>query len=362
MKNKVLILLLIFSLLSVMFYGCKGNEKVSEDITNMSETETTVVSTTKPWSWESATPDSQGVSSEEIDNLHNTFESFNLLSSVIVKNDKIIDEYYKDGYDKDSLFLLNSASKSVTSALVGIAIDKGFIQDTDVLLSEYFPEVKSFSDDNWDKITIEHLLTHTSGIRSTDSDLWYDWRNSDNWLEYIFSLPFDSAPGTQFSYSTGNTHLLSAIIEKATNMSLYDFGKKYLFGPVGMDSVKIDTSPEGVSDGGNGIYMNVYDMAKFGRLYLENGKWEGNEIISEEWINHSTSVQFKRSDGSADYGYQWWVRTFGGENYDAFFAQGHGGQYIFVVPDLDLIVVFSSDYEGATGIYWQMVENIVNAC
>ena len=95
---------------------------------------------------------------------------------------------------------------------------------------------------------------------------------------------------------------------------------------------------------------------------MHNGVWKGRQIISEQWINDSTSVQFDRPSGSADYGYQWWVRTFGEENYHTYFAQGHWGQYIFVVPDLELVVVFTSHYEGSSSIYWRLMNNIVNAC
>lgn len=103
-------------------------------------------------------------------------------------------------------------------------------------------------------------------------------------------------------------------------------------------------------------------MAKFGQLYLNDGIWEDQQIVPSEWVEQSTSVRFKRLSGSADYGYQWWVRTFGEQNYDAYFAQGHAGQYTFVVPQLELIVVFTSNYTGSTSIYWQLVNDIVNAC
>ena len=171
-----------------------------------------------------------------------------------------------------------------------------------------------------------------------------------------------SRPGTVFNYFTGNTHLLSAIIQQATGKTTYEFGKEYLFEPLDIDSVECTTDPQGISDGGNGFAMNVYDMAKIGQLYLNNGVWNGEQIIPAEWIQESTTLQFDRSSGSADYGYQWWVRTFGNNNYPAYFEQGHYGQYIFVVPDLELVVVFTSHYEGSRSIYWQLMNNIVNAC
>lgn len=205
------------------------------------------------------------------------------------------------------------------------------------------------------------LLTHTTGIDASDTANWNEWLASSNWVDYVLNRQAVSRPGIVFNYFTGNTHLLSAIIQQATGKSAYEFGKEYLFEPLDIDSVECTTDPQGISDGGNGFAMNVYDMAKFGQLYLNNGVWNGEQIVSEQWVKDSTSVQFTRSSGTANYGYQWWVRTFGDNNYDAYFAQGHYGQYIFVVPDLKLVVVLTSYYEGNTSIYWQLMNSIVNA-
>ena len=273
-----------------------------------------------------------------------------------------MDEYYKEGYDEASEFVLNSASKSVTSTLIGIAIDEGIIGGVDDPISRYLPQVLELGDPAWGEITVRHLLTHTSGIYSTDNELWYDWRASDSWLDYIFALPIVSTPGERFSYSTGNTHLLCAILQEAAGMTVYEYGKPRLFDPVGMDSAACGMDPQGICDGGNGFSMNVYDMAKFGQLYLNGGVWAGEQIVPAEWVEASTTLQYDRITGSADYGYQWWVRTFGQARYPAYFAQGHAGQYIFVVPDLELVIAFTSDYTGATSIYWQLVEEIVEGC
>ena len=280
---------------------------------------------------------------------------------VIVRNENIVDEYYKEGYDQNSIFDLHSVSKSITSALMGIAIDQGYIESVNVPISNYFPQILETGSEYQRQITIWHLLTHTSGINASDTYNWDAWRNSDNWVDYVLDRDVTSRPGTVFNYFTGNSHLLAAIIEQATGQSLYEFAKENLFDPLGMDSANVSTDPQGIEDGGNGFTMNVYDMAKFGLLYLNNGVWDGEQIISEQWVNDSTTVQFTRSSGSANYGYQWWVRTFGNNNYDAYFAQGHFGQYIFVVPDLELIVVFTSHHDGSSSMYWEFVTNIVNA-
>lgn len=324
---------------------------------------TTVSTTAAPpaWQWQKDSPQNQGVDPAVLNDVHEAFDSFPLLSSVIVRNGYIVDEYYKDGYDENSVFVLNSASKSVTSALIGIAVDMGLIESVDVPISTYFPQVLE-NGGYWAEITIRHLLTHTSGIDMSDTADWYDWRSSANWVQYILDRSVTSRPGTVFNYYTGNTHLLSAILQQASGMTLEKFGKRYLFDPMEMNSASVSADAQGISDGGNGVSMNIYDMAKFGMLYLNGGEWQGSQLVSQDWVTQSTTVQFERDSCSADYGYQWWVRTFGDHDYPAYFAQGHAGQYIFVVPDLQLVIAMTSNYEGATSIYWRMVNQIVNAC
>lgn len=316
----------------------------------------------EPWVWPVDTPENQGVSAQALEALHVRFDGFPLLSSVIVRNGRIIDTYYKSGYDENSLFVLNSASKSVTSMLFGQALDMGYIESVDAPIAEYIPRVAGLADERWQRVTLRHLLPHTSGLASTDSSRWGEWRSSENWMEYIFALPFEHEPGTRFDYSTANTHMLSAVIESATGMSLGDFARQYLFDPLDIESARIDLDPQGVSDGGNGVWMTTADMARLGQLFLQKGRWEGEQIVPESWVEASTTMQFDRNEGSADYGYCWWVRTFGDERYPAYFAQGHAGQYIFVVPQLELTVAFNSDYIGSTGIYWQLMNDIVAAC
>lgn len=314
------------------------------------------------WEWQHDAPENHGVDTGVLNRIHTALDSTDILAMVVVKDDRIVDEYYKDGYDETSVFRLYSCSKSVTSALMGIAIDKGLIDGVDVPVSAYFPQAAQGRSDGFDRITIRHLLTHTSGIDASDTNDWGAWINSDNWVDFVLNRPVAFEPGTVFQYFTGGSHLLAAIIQEAADRTLYEFGKEYLFDPLGMDSVECGTDAQGVSDGGNGFAMNVYDMAKLGRLFLNGGVWEGQQIISEEWVRESTALQFQCAPGSADYGYQWWVRTFGKENYDAYFAQGHFGQFIFCVPDLDLIVVFTSHHEGSNSMYWQFVSDIVAGC
>ena len=312
--------------------------------------------------WETDNPENHHMSAEVINDLNRQFEKTEITSSIIVKDGRIVNEYYQDGYGEESTFPVHSCSKSITSAIFGIAWDEGLITDLDEPIADYFPALNE-SDSAWkQEITIRHLLTHTSGLRSTE-DRWYEWRAASNWQADVLDGPMASEPGTEFDYSTGNTHLLSAILQKAANETLYDYGKAHLFDRIGMESVRCGTDAQGVSNGGNGFILTARDMARFGLLYLNRGKWEDEQIISEDWIDQSTTTQVERYGGSADYGYQWWVRTFGNAQYAAYFAQGHGCQFIFVIPDLDLAVTFTSSYHDNShaGDYWKYVTEIVES-
>ena len=376
-KGKVLLVILILIIITILVVfvlnRTNDNQQEQQEVTtdtvdNSNSEENQLVSndneieTEETWEWQHDTPENHNIDSAQLDAVHNIIDQYPINAEAIIKDGVIVDEYYKDGYDQTSKFTLQSTSKSITSAILGIAIDKGYIENVNVPISNYFPQILESDSDYLKEITIWHLLTHTSGFNASDTGNWDEWRNSDNWVNYVLNASVTSRPGTVFNYFTGNTHLLSAIVQQATGQTLYEFGKEYLFDPLDMDSVECGTDAQGISDAGNGFAMNVYDMAKFGQLFLNNGVWNGEQIISEQWIKDSTSAQFNRSSGSADYGYQWWVRTFGDNNYPAYFAQGHYGQYVFVVPDLELVVAITSYYEGSSSVYWQIMNNIVNAC
>ena len=168
------------------------------------------------WEWQYDLPENHGLDSNAPGRLHEALDPTQVLASVIVKDGYIVDEYYKEGCDENSVFLLHSCSKSVTSALIGIAIDRGYIESVDVPISEYFPQIAKSGSEYLKQVTIWHLLTHTSGISNADTDVWEDWRSSENWVDYVLERPVTSEPGTVFSYTTGGTHLLSAILQKAT--------------------------------------------------------------------------------------------------------------------------------------------------
>ena len=302
--------------------------------------------------WEFDIPENRGMNSEILSQLHTAAAKTDINAIVTTKNGVIIDEYYKDEYDETSVFRLASCSKSFTGALIGIAIEQGYISGVEAKLSEFLPKIGNGKQE----ITIKHLLTNTSGIE------WYEWSGgtsfreftrSENWVEYVLEKPMVAQPGTYFSYTTGGSHLLAAALEKATGKTAFEFGKENLFEPLGMDSVEWRSDPQGITDGGNGISMTVRDAAKFGQLYLNAGKWRDEQIISADWVEDSIITQDAGPGGrSGTYGYQWWLRPFGAAEYDTYYAMGHGGQFIFVVPELELVTVMACRFPQNTYAPW----------
>lgn len=304
-------------------------------------------------SWRFDTPENHSMVPEMFTALHEALANSSVYAMVTAKDGVIIDEYYSSGYDEASRFALHSCSKSFTGALVGVAIEQGYIGGVDDPLSDYLPQVLALEDTRKQQITLRHLLTHTSGLE------WYEWgggqsnwrefQSASNWVDYILGRRLVAQPGAIFNYSTGNTHLLAAVLEQATGVSALEYGALNLFEPLGMDSVTWKTDPQGITDGGNGISMTARDAARFGQLYLEGGRWHDRQLIPAEWLKDSTSVQNAGPGGSTgQYGYQWWVRSFGDGDYDTYYALGARGQYILVVPQLNLVSVIASHYPQNT--------------
>lgn len=298
--------------------------------------------------WEISSPGNYNMDGELLDRLSAVLPEREIIYSMVtVKDGYIIHEYYKEGYDENSVFRLHSCSKSFTGALIGIAIDQGLISGVNAKLSEFLPQVAESDNAYRQQITIEHLLTHTSGIEwyewGGNSSSWRPFQQAENWVDYVLGCRMAAEPGSYFAYSTGGSHLLTAALQEAAGESAYEFGLEHIFQPLGMDSVEWPADPQGVTDGGNGIAMTARDAAKFGQLYVDGGRWRGRQIIPETWVEQSTVTQNAGPGGSSgSYGYQWWLRSFGEGNYETYYAMGYAGQFIFIVPELELVTVITS--------------------
>ena len=264
-----------------------------------------------------------------------------LKSLLVSHRGNLVLERYFNGARATQLANIKSASKSVISALVGIAISKGHIRSVDEKAAAYFPELAADNDAMKRGISIEDLLTMRSGLASTSGRGYGAWVQSKNWVRYVLQRPLIDPPGTRIEYSTGSSHLLSAIITKATKMSTWQFAQEELAKPLGFSQAKWPTDPQGIYFGGNEMLMTPRQMIEFGELYLNQGKAGDRQIISKDWID-KTQIGRGRSRWGSDreYGYGFWIREFNGHT--SYYAWGYGGQFVFIVPARDLVIVTTS--------------------
>ena len=281
--------------------------------------------------WRVSAPEKQGMDSTTLNQMSDFVkESKPRMSSIIVvRNGYLVFEEYYEG-NEDDVQIIHSVTKSIISALIGIALKEGFIESIDQKIVDVFPEyVTDETDPLFEEITIRHLLTMTSGIQAILN------------IEICFSKQLLTPPGTYFRYNTVDPHILSAIITKSTGMSALEYGKKQLFNPLGIKQVKWEADSNGISFGGGGIGMMSRDMAKIGYLYLNDGMWGRKQILTTEWTNESTQYQVDVSGTVGKvvegYGFLWWVINI--LDYPSFNAIGMGGQHICVIPDLELLFV-----------------------
>ena len=263
---------------------------------------------------------------------------------LLVRDGYLVSErYWREG-TRSKPHNIKSASKSVISALVGIAIDKGYF-GLDQPIVELLPKAAKFFDDpQKKKITVRHLLTMRSGLRPASYQAYNVWIASGDWVKEALHGPLRSAPGASYHYSTANTHLLSVILAETTNGSTRSFAEKHLFGPMDIEVHGWEKDPKGVHIGGNNLSLVPRDLAKFGQLYLDGGRWGDRQLIPRSWIEASTRPT---ENGSHDiygtYAYLWWAQP---PEKDSFAAVGFGGQYVLVSPRHNAVVVLTSTLES----------------
>jgi CubicO group peptidase (beta-lactamase class C family) len=250
-------------------------------------------------------------------------------------------EYYAKGAAATRTTNVKSVSKSVISTLVGIAIDRGLIKSVNEPIVRYFPQLARDPDPRKVRITIEDLLTMRAGLVSTSFDNYGAWVGSRNWIDYILSRPLEADPGTEMEYSTGNSHLLSTILTKATGQSTWAFAEDALARPLGFTLSRWPRDPQGVYFGGNEMLMAPNQLLALGELYLNRGKRGERQLLPASWVDLSCTGRGRsRFNPDQTYGYGWWLRDFAGRQ--GCFAWGYGGQYVIVFRDPGLIVVTTS--------------------
>lgn len=308
-------------------------------------------------------------------------------SLLIYKDGKLVFEEYFPGHDyswdgpnfqgtwvswnRDKEHNIHSVGKSITSACIGIAIDQGFIDSVDQSIFDYLPEHQHLKITGKDQITIEHLLTMTSGLEwdewgtsysNEENDVIALWVDCDDPVACVLEKPLVSKPGTDFTYSGGNMIVLGEIIKNATGMDIEAFSGRYLFAPMGIEAPEWRwIGDSGVVYAGGDQKLTPREMLKFGATYLNDGFWDGQQIVSERWVQHSNNPYSGPDNswlnhllrpippgdntwGPRGYSYAWWTHMFShsGERFPAFWAFGFGGQKIVVFPDQNAVVVFTA--------------------
>jgi CubicO group peptidase (beta-lactamase class C family) len=284
----------------------------------------------------------QNQDSVAIENIFQSADDISTVRTLLIQQEgEIIEARSFDGRSLNRPFNIKSALKSIIGLLAGIAIEKGFIPSIDEPIKTYFHEYFEKNPDSLKEIlTVRNLLTMQTGLRSTSSGNYGAWVISDNWVEYALDQDFVSQIDGRMVYSTGTSHLLSVIIAKATGMPTKAFAEKYLFNPMNIRVGGWDKDPQGNYMGGNNLSLKPADMVKIGQLMLDDGLYNGEQLISKEWIRDSFGTYTYSNYNPYGYGYQWWNQKIGG--FQTFFAWGNGGQYIFMIPEIDAVVVITS--------------------
>jgi CubicO group peptidase (beta-lactamase class C family) len=292
--------------------------------------------------WRSSPPEDQGMDSSHLIAMLDSVraQGLNLHSLLVIRHGYIVSETYFGAYGPDDLHQLYSCTKSFIATLVGIAFDRGDLSRLDQPVLDFFPG-RSFAnlDERKRAMTLEDLLSMRSGLEWQDDDPTISAMvRSPDWVQYVLDLPMAQAPGSQFNYCTGCSHVLSAILQQSTGLSARDYAGPNLFEPLGIGDLRWDTDRAGMPIGGFGLQLTPRDMAKLGYLYLHNGVWDGRQVVASAWVATATQ-KHTETDGELGYGYQWWTYP----SYGAYTALGLYGQTIFVIPQADLIVVTTAD-------------------
>lgn len=324
--------------------------------------------------WQAAEPAALRMDSGKLAELEPAIKSEygNINGIVIVKNGYITYERYYNGYGPDDPYHVASVTKSILSALIGIAIDSGYIKNADQKVLDFFPEyVPGAADPQKRDITIRHLLTMTAPYP------FEDWNEpldklcmQPDWVKYTLDILGQRGSTGAFKYSTAGAHLLSAIVTRSTGKSAREFANERLFQPIGMKEIPdyemksfgFDDlfgknvrgwvqDPNGNSTGGWGLTLTPRDMARFGFLYLNRGMWDKHQVISRTWIDESTAMNPNK------YGYLWWLREGGG--FFAYLALGDGGHVICCIPEKDLVVAIASEFIIHPRDRWTLIKEYI---
>ena len=292
--------------------------------------------------WRFSTPEAEGLDAAVLADGGNSLAANPcIFSLLVVRHGKLVYERYYHGMDKSMANNIHSASKSLLQALVGLAVENGCLAGWDTKVSDVLPDVFAGAPPNKKNITVRHLLQMSSGLQWTEDDTEYTIEHTDDWVRSVIGRPQLHAPGSVFEYSTGNTHVASGVLQQATGTATHAFAADNLLGAM---NITVEhwgcPDPLGVDSGGCNVYLTPREMAKFGLLYLQHGVWNGRRLIPEETVAQAATAVWAVGP-TFHYNTGWWSQTVSG--HPMYFAWGYGGQFIYVMPDLDIVLVVTEN-------------------
>lgn len=310
--------------------------------------------------WRKSSPEDQGLNPIKVNSFIRELRKGNLqrpiTSFLIVKNGYLVVNESFNGYNLETPHTLQSVTKSITSTLVGVAIQNGFIKNLDQKVVDFFPEYQSIDHLNPHKrsMNLEHTLTMRTGQAWTgERHLGPLNRHPGDRMKYVLDYKMETEPGKKWYYNSGIAILLGGLIENATGMNTEDFAQQYLFEPMGIESAKWSWSHRGIPHTGGGLFLKPADMARIGYLYLRDGKWGNRQLLPDWWLKEATTRHVPHTNSIAGvskigYGYMWWLMPLQKTDKSSappeiYMAYGHWGQFIFVVPRYDMVVVFTNN-------------------
>jgi CubicO group peptidase (beta-lactamase class C family) len=290
----------------------------------------------------------------KLSSLFTAIALLDLRSCLISRQGQLTFEHYRDHQTATTIARINSCTKSVLASLICIAIDKGLLPSPMTPISIFFPQLALYRESRKQEITLEHLLKMTAGFNWTEfggQNSFPRMTRSPNWVNFVLEQPLTDSPGARMEYNSGVSQLLSAILVQATGMTTARFAELYLFGLLEIESYQWEIDPQGIHTGGFGLWLRPSDMLKFGQLYLQQGKWNNKQLISQELVARSVQSPIPvEAPRRGYYGWHWWTDSYpiaptdsSTHSLEYYYARGYGGQYIHIIPSLETVVVLTND-------------------
>ena len=302
--------------------------------------------------WTFSAPADEGMDGDLIEDAVAEIENRPIFwSFLVLRHGAIVSEHYFNGAEALHSNNVHSASKSVLGAVTGIAIEQGYLSGLAQPISGLLPEhFATIDDPAKESNTVGQLLTMSSGFAWVEDSTEYQIEDEPDWVQAILDLPLAATPGDAFNYSTGNTHLLSAVLTEATGRSTCQYAHEVLLGPLGITAEHWGRDPQAYFSGGCNVYLTPRELARFGQVILDGGMWAGEPLVPALWVDESIAAQMDAVEGYS-YGYLYWLTRIAG--HDVAIAWGYGGQLVYVIPSLEMVVVFTTntrdyypDYDG----------------